>query len=241
MFYENIALQPIQTQTDINLATASPYIRTRILPMSSLSHDVYDRRPIELSAYIQDKLEFKRLHPEHRPAVRLLRAGRACAERRTSRSERSAPLHLYRGRPEHLLPDQAGEQGAHPGTAPGVLVPEVPRRSRSSAPGSGAPSRSRDAAWSTSRTGISSRCRGSNGSTRTRISSSGPGRGTRGSSAMPTSSPSRRSTARSACSSSSARHLGRCHRLSARHPQSDRDAGRTRSSCSAEPRSTAST
>ncbi len=59
MTYENIALQPIQTQTDINLATDSPYIRTRILPVSSLSHDVYDRRPTELSAYIQDKLEFR--------------------------------------------------------------------------------------------------------------------------------------------------------------------------------------
>ncbi len=59
VFYETIALQPIASQTDIDLATASPYIQTRILPTSSNSHDVYDRRPQEFSAYIQDKLEFK--------------------------------------------------------------------------------------------------------------------------------------------------------------------------------------
>jgi hypothetical protein len=57
--YEAITLQPIQAQTDINLASDSPFIRTRILPVSSLSHDVYDRRPTEISAYIQDKLEFR--------------------------------------------------------------------------------------------------------------------------------------------------------------------------------------
>jgi outer membrane receptor protein involved in Fe transport len=59
VFLESIALQPIASQTDIDLATASPYIQTRILPTSSNSHDVYDRRPQEFAAYIQDKLEFK--------------------------------------------------------------------------------------------------------------------------------------------------------------------------------------
>ncbi len=59
VFFENITLQPIATQTDIDLATDSPYIQTRILPTSSNSHDVYDRRPHEFAAYVQDKLEFK--------------------------------------------------------------------------------------------------------------------------------------------------------------------------------------
>jgi outer membrane receptor protein involved in Fe transport len=58
VFYENIQLQPIASQTDIDLAIASPFIQTRILPTSSNVHDVYDRRPREYSAYIQDKVEF---------------------------------------------------------------------------------------------------------------------------------------------------------------------------------------
>ncbi|MCK5571138.1 MAG: TonB-dependent receptor, partial [Bacteroidetes bacterium] len=59
LFFENIQLQPIAAQTDIILATDSPFIQTRILPTSSNFHDVYDRNPIEVSAYIQDKMEFK--------------------------------------------------------------------------------------------------------------------------------------------------------------------------------------
>ncbi len=59
VFYESIALQPVLAQSDIDLATASPFIQTRILPTSSSVHDVYNRRPKEFSAYVQDKLEFK--------------------------------------------------------------------------------------------------------------------------------------------------------------------------------------
>jgi outer membrane receptor protein involved in Fe transport len=59
IFFENIQLQPFANQTDIDLATASPYIRTRILPTSSNSHEIFDRQPYQLSAYVQDKLEFK--------------------------------------------------------------------------------------------------------------------------------------------------------------------------------------
>jgi hypothetical protein len=59
LFFENIQLQPIAAQTDIILATDSPFITTRILPVSSNFHDVYDRDPFEISAYIQDKMEFK--------------------------------------------------------------------------------------------------------------------------------------------------------------------------------------
>jgi len=59
LYYENIELQPIQAQSDINLATADPFIRTRILPLSSLYHSMYNRSPWEFTAYIQDKLEFR--------------------------------------------------------------------------------------------------------------------------------------------------------------------------------------
>jgi outer membrane receptor protein involved in Fe transport len=59
VFYENITLQPVAEQTDINLSTASPFVRTRILPLSSLYHNMYNRSPKEISGYLQDKLEFK--------------------------------------------------------------------------------------------------------------------------------------------------------------------------------------
>ena len=60
LFLEDITLQPVAQQQSINLATVTtPFVRTRILPISSSSHDVYDHSPTELSAYIQDKLEFK--------------------------------------------------------------------------------------------------------------------------------------------------------------------------------------
>jgi outer membrane receptor protein involved in Fe transport len=59
VYYENIDLQPIQSQSDINLATADPFIQTRILPLSSLYHSMYNRSPREITAYAQDKLEFR--------------------------------------------------------------------------------------------------------------------------------------------------------------------------------------
>jgi outer membrane receptor for ferrienterochelin and colicin len=59
VFYENITLQPILIQSAIDLSWQNPAIRTRILPTSSNSHDVYNRKPTELSIYVQDKLEFK--------------------------------------------------------------------------------------------------------------------------------------------------------------------------------------
>jgi outer membrane receptor protein involved in Fe transport len=59
VFYESITLQPVAAQSDLDLARGSPFIQTRILADSSLTHDVYTRRPKEFSAYIQDKLEFK--------------------------------------------------------------------------------------------------------------------------------------------------------------------------------------
>jgi outer membrane receptor for ferrienterochelin and colicin len=59
VFYEYITLQPDVNQTDINLATDSPYIRTRVLDLSSNSHDMYTHQPKEFSFYAQDKMEFK--------------------------------------------------------------------------------------------------------------------------------------------------------------------------------------
>jgi outer membrane receptor protein involved in Fe transport len=61
IFFERMLLQPVIEQTDINLATASPFIRTRVPDLSSFDHDMYTHQPIELSGYIQDKLEFKNL------------------------------------------------------------------------------------------------------------------------------------------------------------------------------------
>lgn len=61
LYYENITLDPIESQTDINLATDSPYIQTRILDISSTKYDTYTKKPMELSAYIQDKMEFQDL------------------------------------------------------------------------------------------------------------------------------------------------------------------------------------
>lgn len=59
IFLESIQLRPIPEQSSINLATSSPFIRTRILPLSSIYHDMYNHSPWELSGYVQDKMEFK--------------------------------------------------------------------------------------------------------------------------------------------------------------------------------------
>lgn len=56
--YENIQLQPVDSQSDIDLAHDSPYIQTQILDVSSLYHDYYDHRPKQFSGYVQDKMEF---------------------------------------------------------------------------------------------------------------------------------------------------------------------------------------
>ena len=73
---DSYTLQPVLTQTDINLATSGPYIQTVIPDYSSLYHDTYwdsrnatdwangkfgGHQPIQFSAYIQDKMEFKDL------------------------------------------------------------------------------------------------------------------------------------------------------------------------------------
>lgn len=61
IFTENITLIPINTQSAYTPVLSSQYIRTQILPDSTTSHDRYVHMPTELSAYIQDKMEFKDL------------------------------------------------------------------------------------------------------------------------------------------------------------------------------------
>lgn len=61
IFFESIQLRPIDQQSDISLATASPFIQTQIPDLSSNYHDRYDHRPLEFSGYLQDKMEFKDL------------------------------------------------------------------------------------------------------------------------------------------------------------------------------------
>jgi outer membrane receptor protein involved in Fe transport len=59
--YDNITLIPVESQTDIDITKADPYIQTRVLDVSSTYHDSYTRKPNEFAAYIQDKMEFDEL------------------------------------------------------------------------------------------------------------------------------------------------------------------------------------
>ncbi len=61
MFQESLTLRPIDTQTDINLLFDDPFIRTRVMPDSTIYASRYTNQPIELSAYLQDKMEFKQM------------------------------------------------------------------------------------------------------------------------------------------------------------------------------------
>jgi outer membrane receptor for ferrienterochelin and colicin len=61
IFYDSYTLQPIPSETDINLASASPFITTYIPDVTSPNHDMYLHRPVEFAAYVQDKIEFKDL------------------------------------------------------------------------------------------------------------------------------------------------------------------------------------
>ena len=58
--YEDITLRPIESQTDFN-SLPTPYIQTRILDESSMYNSHYTKKPIELSFYLQDKMEFNSL------------------------------------------------------------------------------------------------------------------------------------------------------------------------------------
>ena len=58
IYDENVTLIPVQSQTSFNRATSSPYIQTEIPDLGAVNHNMYNHSPVELSGYIQDKLEF---------------------------------------------------------------------------------------------------------------------------------------------------------------------------------------
>ncbi len=59
LYYESYTLQPVLAQSAFNAASSSPFISTQIPSESSNSYDSYTHQPIEASAYIQDKMEFR--------------------------------------------------------------------------------------------------------------------------------------------------------------------------------------
>ena len=61
LYYDSYNLLPVSSQSDINLATASPFIQTEIPEITSPNHDRYLHHPKEFSAFVQDKIEFKDL------------------------------------------------------------------------------------------------------------------------------------------------------------------------------------
>lgn len=61
VFREDFVLRPDEKQTSIDVIADGPYIDTRILPDSTIYHSQYIHRPVELSAYLQDKMEFKNM------------------------------------------------------------------------------------------------------------------------------------------------------------------------------------
>ena len=59
--FRDITLQPIQAQSSYDPIFDSPYITTNIQDNSSIYASWYNHKPLELSAYIQDKMEFKNM------------------------------------------------------------------------------------------------------------------------------------------------------------------------------------
>ena len=60
LFFQDITLRPIESETSSSSLT-TPFIHTRILDESSQYNSSYTKKPMELSAYIQDKMEFNSL------------------------------------------------------------------------------------------------------------------------------------------------------------------------------------
>jgi outer membrane receptor for ferrienterochelin and colicin len=60
LYYNQFTLQPVDSQNqNFVKATSSPYINTMIPDISTINHNEYTHQPYELSAYIQNKMEFK--------------------------------------------------------------------------------------------------------------------------------------------------------------------------------------
>ncbi len=60
-YQREITLRPVSEQSQIDLFWDSPYIQTRVLPDSSIYASEYDHNPYEISAYLQDKMEFNNM------------------------------------------------------------------------------------------------------------------------------------------------------------------------------------
>jgi outer membrane receptor protein involved in Fe transport len=61
LYFNNITLQPVETQSQFDVTSQSPYIQTRVLDVNTIYHDEYTRKPYEFAAYAQDKMEFDNL------------------------------------------------------------------------------------------------------------------------------------------------------------------------------------
>ncbi|MFZ4618959.1 MAG: TonB-dependent receptor [Bacteroidota bacterium] len=61
VFMDDLTLRPVPGQLSYKNGQSSPYISTYIESDSSNYHDTYTHKPIELSGYLQDKMEFKDL------------------------------------------------------------------------------------------------------------------------------------------------------------------------------------
>ncbi|MBN2008876.1 TonB-dependent receptor [candidate division KSB1 bacterium] len=61
VYLRDITLRPSDNQVAFDFLYSSPYINTKVFPDSSIYASEYTHRPIELSAYIQDKMEFKNM------------------------------------------------------------------------------------------------------------------------------------------------------------------------------------
>lgn len=61
VYRRDITLQPILEQSSFDFVTDSPYIKTRVLPDCTIYASQYTHRPLEFSAYIQDKMELNNI------------------------------------------------------------------------------------------------------------------------------------------------------------------------------------
>ncbi|MDZ7262148.1 MAG: TonB-dependent receptor [candidate division KSB1 bacterium] len=61
VFREDLTLRPVEQQSSLDLIFDNPYIETRVLPESTIYHSKYTHHPMEVSAYLQDKMEFKNM------------------------------------------------------------------------------------------------------------------------------------------------------------------------------------
>jgi hypothetical protein len=57
IFFNDITLRPLEG-SDFNFENQTPYMATEVFPIGTIYHDQYSHKPLELSAYLQDKMEF---------------------------------------------------------------------------------------------------------------------------------------------------------------------------------------